>query len=288
MAFVELMTTNAGAFDSQSGGESTRPFVVFGVHPTGVTKDTVVGLGLPAVNSVHPSDPTLFLDRYDKFPFADGLDTLAVAVYTTNKWGVLRPQPETVPVGEVSWATRLQTVEIKIPYGRRKTYADAVNPTTTYTAWDIETLTITHRWIVRNLRVTVGFASQSAMADAIAVCEAEAGYIHRIRGVSCLYNGASASQVPNTLIWTFGHEWIIDRGTNVIPAPTTDTSNFTMPPELAGGGGPSGKCRFPFYELKAFPATNPKTTPPIFASVLKAEGFHDSGYATLPGVPGAL
>ena len=284
----ELIDTNAGSFDSDGNGEKTRPFHVEGGHPTGGPAATASALGLPGVGAAHPSDPALFLDRYDASRFGETNDTLAVAIYTTNKWGTIRPRPETVPVGDVSWSSRLQTVEIKVPYGRRKTYADAANPTTTYTAWDIETFTITHRWVVRNLRVTVEYASQSQMADAIAACEAEAGYIHRIRGVSCLYNGAPSSQVPNTLTWTFNHEWIIDRGTNVIPAPSVDASNFSMPPELTGGGGPSGKCRFPFYELKAFPATNPKTTPPIFTTVLKAEGFHDSGYATLPGVPGAL
>lgn len=281
----ELIDTHTGSFDADAQGERVRRFQVEGVHPNGITLATAVSLGLPGANTPHPADPSLILDRYDVERFGETNDSLAVAVYTTNKWGRLRPPEQPQTAGFLSWSARPQAVETLVPYGRRKRYADAANPSTFFEAWEVQHLRLIEHRQMWTLRVGVTFATQVDARNGIANCMKQQNVIHNIGGNSLRYSCQSMEQAPNSLDWSFVHEWEGDFGTKAIPAPTVDTANFSMPPTLTGAY--TGLCRFPFYRLVAYPATNPRTTPPIFSSVLPYT-FNDLGYLTLPGVPGAL
>lgn len=295
MPWVEHTTSEGqGDRDVPGRGAIVRLFKVWDVTPGSVLRDPVAilneqGVGLPALNSVHPELPGWFLDRYRLTTKESKNVAVFEADYSNTRRFYFREILDPGQEGHYSWGVSFRRESVEIPYairGRRE-LSRTPEPPVVMRPWEKQIW----RAPINYTRITLTVNVPQFGGSQRRAVEAQNGRVHVIENLPYLYEAGDARQVDLNK-WVIEHNWISDPGTGDSPFP-----NAVLFPEQKVHGPQSTYpsiipslprthwTRHPFFDVigPLEPASENPEDPPLFEN-LRRHDFDPEGWRGLPGV----
>jgi hypothetical protein len=249
---------------------ASRRFVVQTLSPqTALTSPNV-----PALNTEHPEDARLRLDRYNISTGSDGVCTVECLYSNDNRFVDLRTPNRDAPTWyHWGWSSRKATIEIPMAVRSQVLATSGDGTQVEKLVWKIAKKQLVEVRVLRPLQVRV-VVNDVRVFDAIAK---QTDKLHKMPdGGWYHFEGGTVNQVDDAGTYDISYTWEIDYGTFYLPPTNSVDVQYCIP------GEDNVPMRYPYTVFATFQKGNPEIDKPT--CVLQDLYDRDpEGWRELPG-----
>jgi hypothetical protein len=244
---------------------ASRRFVV----PTAQPFAALESPDIPRLNSTHPDEPSLRLDRYNITSQTDGVCVIDCQYSTDGRFIDLRSPNKDAPAWyHWGWGSRKVQVEIPIAVRSKVLNTDVSGNEVEKLVWKIAKKQLTETRIIRPLQVRVTTTNVREF-DIIAE---QTDKLHLIANRLYHFEGGTVTQVDDAGTYDINYTWVVDNGTDYLPPSGTPLISYCQGPTV----------RPPYTIFAVVQDGNPETDRPkcFIQDVYETIA---SGWRSLPG-----
>ena len=244
---------------------ATRRFVVQTIQPSAALES----LDIPRLNSTHPDDPALYLDRYNISSQTDGTCVVDCQYSTDGRYIELRAPNKDNPIWyHWGWSSRKVQIEIPIAVRSKVLNTNIDGAEVEKLVWKVAKKQVTETRIVRPLQVRV---TTNNVREFDVIAE-QTDKLHLIGNKYYHFEGGTVTQVDDAGTYDINYTWNVDNGTTFFPQTGSSLVSYCDGPNV----------RPPYTVFAVVQDGNPETDLPkcFIQDVYEAD---DVGWRRLPG-----
>jgi hypothetical protein len=229
---------------------------------------------VPQLNSTHPDDPRMRLDRYSVTTNQSGICTVECQYSNDNRFVDLRAPNRDAPTWyHWGWASRKATVEIPMAVRSQVLSTNGNGDQVEKLVWKLAKKQLVEVRVLRPLQVRV-VVTDVRIFDAIAK---QTDKLHKMPdGGIYHFEGGTVSQVDDAGTYDINYTWEIDYGTYFLPETGSDLIKYCLDDE------DDVPIRLPYTVFAVVQDGNPETQrPKCFRQDLY--DYEPEGWRELPG-----
>ena len=229
---------------------------------------------VPQLNSTHPDDPRMRLDRFSVTTNQSGICTVECQYSNDNRFVDLRSPNKDAPTWyHWGWASRKATVEIPMAVRSQVLSTNGNGDQVEKLVWKLAKKQLVEVRVLRPLQVRV-VVQDVRVFDAIAQ---QTDKLHKMPdGGIYHFEGGTVTQVDDAGTYDINYTWEIDYGTYFLPETGSDLIKYCLPDE------DDVPVRLPYTVFAVVQDGNPETQRPrCFPQDLY--DYEPEGWRELPG-----
>lgn len=250
---------------------ASRRFIVQTLSPSAALLSPQV----PGLNTTHPDDARLRLDRYNISTSADGVCTVECLYSNDSRFVDLRSPNKDAPTWyHWGWGSRKATVEIPMAIRSQVLSTNGNGDQVEKLVWKIAKKQLVEVRVLRPLQVRV-VVTDVRVFDAIAK---QTDKLHKMPdGGIYHFEGGTVSQVDDAGTYDINYTWEIDYGTYFLPPTGSDLVKYCVPDDEN-----AIPIRLPYTVFAVVQDGNPETQRPK-AFIQDLYDYDPEGWRELPG-----
>ena len=244
---------------------ASRRFVVATAQPYAALQSP----DIPALNTEHPDDTKLRLDRYNISSQSDGTCVIDCLYSSDSRYVELRAPNKDAPAWyHWGWSSRKAQIEVPIAIRSKVLNTNADGDEVEKLVWKVAKKQISETRIVRPLQVRV----QTTNVRVFDVIAQQTDRLHQIGNSWYHFEGGTVTQVDDAGTYDVNYTWNVDPGTSYFPDTGSDLISYCDGP----------RNRPPYTIFAVVQDGNPETDLPkcFIQDVYERD---PSGWRSLPG-----